>query len=60
MEHKTVLESCNFLRDYFNYEIEYVKLKDGGIVDLQDLRNKIKNNTLMVTIMALNNEIGVT
>lgn len=57
-EHKCVLDACRHLEEE-GFEITYLPVKANGLIDLNDLKNAIKPNTLMVSIMAVNNEIGV-
>lgn len=57
-EHKCVLDACRHLEEE-GFEITYLQVKNNGLVDLGDLEKAIKPNTLMVSIMAVNNEIGV-
>ncbi len=57
IEHSSVRECANHLNDK-GVQIDTVNVKSNGIVDLDDLRKKILPNTAMVSIMAVNNEIG--
>ncbi len=57
-EHKCVLDACRHLEEE-GFEITYLAVKSNGLIDLDDLKKAIKSNTLMVSIMAVNNEIGV-
>ena len=56
-EHKCVIESCRFLEGQ-GYKVTYLKPKPNGIIDLQDLENAITDETIMISIIHLNNEIG--
>jgi cysteine desulfurase len=57
-EHKCVLESCASLaREGFG--VTYLDLPESGLVDLDKLRRAITERTLLVSIMAAHNEIGV-
>ncbi len=58
-EHKCVLESCRYLNDNENFEVTYLPVKQDGLIDLELLKSSIKDNTLMVSIMGVHNEIGV-
>lgn len=58
IEHKCVLASCEAL-EKDGAEISYVKVDKYGIVDLEDLKVKIKPTTGLVSIILVNNEIGV-
>lgn len=57
-EHKCVLDACRHLEEE-GFEITYLQVTNNGLIDLDDLKKAIKPNTLMVSIMAVNNEIGV-
>lgn len=57
-EHKAVLDSCKKI-EKMGGEVTYLKVKEDGIVDLQDLENAIKDNTILVSVMWANNETGV-
>ena len=57
-EHKCVLDSCRHLEQE-GFKITYLPVKSNGIIDLDDLRNAITDQTVLVSIMAVNNEIGV-
>ena len=57
-EHKCVLETCRVLQQD-GFEITYLHVKENGLIDLADLKAAITDNTLLVSIMAVNNEIGV-
>lgn len=58
IEHKCVLESCNYLELYENCKITYLNVDKNGLIDLTELKNQITNKTILVSIMAVNNEIG--
>ena len=58
-EHKCILDTCRHLEQE-GFEITYLPVDSGGLIDLNDLDKAIKSNTLMVSIMTINNEIGVT
>ncbi|PHS78520.1 MAG: IscS subfamily cysteine desulfurase [Rhodospirillaceae bacterium] len=57
-EHKCVLEACRSLQQD-GFEVTYLHVKENGLIDLDDLKAAITENTLLVSIMAVNNEIGV-
>lgn len=57
-EHKCVLESCRHLQQE-GLEVTYLPVKENGIIDLKVLEKAIKPSTLLVSIMAVHNEIGV-
>ncbi len=57
-EHKAVLDTCKRLQKH-GYEVTYLPVGKDGLLDLDDLRRAISDKTILVTIMAANNEIGV-
>jgi cysteine desulfurase len=57
-EHKAVLDSCKRLEKN-GYRVTYLPVKADGIIDIEDLKRAMDDKTILVTIMAANNEIGV-
>ena len=57
-EHKAVLDTCKRLEKY-GYRVTYMPVQKDGLIDLDDLKRAIDEKTVLVTIMAANNEIGV-
>ncbi|TCD01082.1 IscS subfamily cysteine desulfurase [Pedobacter psychroterrae] len=57
-EHKAVLDTCKHL-EKLGANITYLKVKEDGLVDLQELEAAMTDQTILVTIMYGNNEIGV-
>jgi len=57
-EHKAVLDTCKRLEKY-GYRVTYLPVQKDGLVDLEDLKRAIDDKTILVTIMAANNEIGI-
>jgi cysteine desulfurase len=57
-EHKCVIESCNFLEKK-GYLVHYLQVEKNGIVNFSKLEKLIKNKMSLVSIMHVNNEIGV-
>jgi cysteine desulfurase len=57
-EHKAVLDTCKHL-EKFGFRVTYLPVQKDGLVDLDDLKRAIDDKTILVTIMAANNEIGV-
>lgn len=57
-EHKCVLDSCRHL-EQDGFKITYLPVEENGIIDLNRLRDAITDRTSLVSIMAVNNEIGV-
>ncbi|MFZ5779234.1 MAG: IscS subfamily cysteine desulfurase [Pseudomonadota bacterium] len=57
-EHKCVLDTCRHLEQQ-GFEVTYLPVQKNGLVDLDALRAAITEKTVVVSIMAVNNEIGV-
>jgi len=57
-EHKAVLDTCKRLEKY-GFRVTYLPVQKDGLVDLDDLKRAMDEKTILVTIMAANNEIGV-
>lgn len=57
-EHKAVLDTCSQL-EREGYEVTYLKPKKNGLIDIRELEGAIRENTILVSIMHVNNEIGV-
>ncbi len=57
-EHKCVLDSCRHLQQQ-GFEVTYLPVQQNGLVDLDQLRDAITERTAIVSVMAVNNEIGV-
>src|SRR5579884_734835 len=57
-EHKAVLDSCKRLEKY-GYRVTYLPVRQDGLVDLKELERAIDDETILITIMAANNETGV-
>ncbi|HKU28274.1 MAG TPA: IscS subfamily cysteine desulfurase [Candidatus Sulfotelmatobacter sp.] len=57
-EHKAVLDTCKRLEKY-GYRVTYLPVQKDGLIDLDELKRAINEKTILVTIMAANNEIGV-
>jgi cysteine desulfurase len=57
-EHKCVLDAARHL-ELEGFEVTYLAPKPNGLVDLNTLESAIKDSTILVSIMAVNNEIGV-
>src|SRR5262245_31464928 len=57
-EHKAVLDTFRELERQ-GFEATYLEVKQDGIIDLEDLKKAIRPDTILVSIMMVNNEIGV-
>ncbi len=57
IEHPAVLHTCQTLEKQ-GFEITYLKVNQEGIINIEELRNSIRNDTILISIMFANNEIG--
>ncbi len=57
-EHKAVLDSCRQL-EREGYEVTYLDPEDNGLIDHDKLKAAMRDDTILVSIMHVNNEIGV-
>lgn len=57
-EHKCVLDSCRAL-EAEGFDVTYIPVKSNGLIDLSELEAAIKPSTSLVSVMMVNNEIGV-
>ncbi|MFA5827656.1 MAG: cysteine desulfurase family protein [Candidatus Paceibacterota bacterium] len=58
IEHPSVLETCKMLQKRKLAEISIVSVEKNGIVDSKKIKKEIKKNTILVSVMYANNEIG--
>ncbi len=57
-EHKCVLDTCRHM-EQDGFEVTYLPVQKNGLIDLRDLQAALTENTSLVSIMGVNNEIGV-
>lgn len=56
-EHHAVLHTCEYLEKH-GFQVTYVPVSDKGLIDPEDVKKAIREDTALVTIMYANNEIG--
>ena len=57
-EHKAVIDTCKHLEKE-GFEVKYLPVQRDGLIDLDRLRGAITDRTILISIMAANNEVGV-
>lgn len=58
IEHSAVLENCRILEKRGEATVTYVSINEAGIVDPIEIKNALQENTILVSVMYANNEIG--
>lgn len=58
IEHHAVLHTCEYLEKHHGFEVTYLDVDDKGLISLQELADSIRPETILITIMYANNEIG--
>lgn len=57
IEHHAILHTCRYL-EKLGFEITYVKVDENGVIKLDELKAAVRKDTILITIMFANNEIG--
>lgn len=58
LEHPSIYGICDYLKN-FGFTITYVNNTPEGLIDFEDLRQKVKSDTILVSIVAVNSELGI-
>ena len=58
LEHSSVLETCKYLENK-GFVIDYVKIKDNGLIDIEDLERLLTDNTILVSVAYVDSELGI-
>ena len=58
LEHSSIIAPLNYLQNN-GFEVDFVKLDENGLVDLDDLKRLMRDDTVLVTICSVNSEVGV-
>lgn len=57
LEHPSIYKICDYL-ETLGFEISYVNNNEDGLIDFEDLKNKMRLDTILVSICAVNSEVG--
>lgn len=57
-EHNAVIDPCKYL-ETMGFKVTYLPVKSDGLIDLEELEAAFQADTILVSVMAANNEIGV-
>ena len=58
LEHSSVVGPLNYLTN-LGFEVDFVKIKDDGLVDLEHLKSLMRNDTILVSISMVDSEVGL-
>lgn len=58
IEHHAVLHTCEYLKKHHNFDVTYLEVDEKGFVKLEDIKDSLRDDTVLVSIMTANNEIG--
>ena len=58
IEHSSVLNAFRQLQEHFDFEVDYLDVDEFGKISMDQLRRLLRKDTILVSIMAINNEIG--
>jgi len=58
-EHKCVLDTAEYLQREKGVDVTFLTVKEDGFIDLDELKSALRDDTLLVSVMFANNEIGV-
>jgi cysteine desulfurase len=59
IEHSSVIDTLEYLRERFGFEVAYVDTDRFGVVNMDDVKNAITDKTFLICMMHANNELGV-
>jgi cysteine desulfurase len=59
IEHHAVLHACQYVRDRLGFDVTFLDVDASGIVDPSDVERACRAETVLITVMLANNEVGV-
>ena len=59
LEHSSVIAPISYLQS-IGYDVDFVKIDNDGLVDINDLKKLIRDDTILVSIASINSEVGVS
>ncbi|MFR1169846.1 MAG: cysteine desulfurase family protein, partial [Coprobacillus cateniformis] len=59
IEHSSVYNACIQLRDVFGFQVDFISVDQNGRLNLDELSHKIRDDTILVSLMYVNNEVGI-
>lgn len=58
LEHNSIIASCTYLQEN-GYEIELIPINKDGLIDIESLKNMIRDDTILVSVCSVDSEIGL-
>ncbi len=58
IEHHAILHTCEYLEKQRGYEVSYIDVDENGVIKLDELKKAIRPDTILISVMFANNEIG--
>ena len=58
-EHHSLLNALMQLEENFDYEVTYIKPNQNGVINPEEIKNALRKDTILVSVMACNNELGL-
>ncbi len=59
IEHDSIIETIKFIEKNMEFEIDYIPIKNDGLIDLDIFREMVSPKTSLISVMLANNEIGI-
>jgi cysteine desulfurase len=59
IEHDSIIETVKFIEKNMEFEIDYIPIKNDGLIDLDVFREMVSPKTSLISVMLANNEIGI-
>jgi cysteine desulfurase len=59
VEHHAVLHACQYVRDRLGFDVTFLDVDEAGLVDPADVESACRPDTVLITVMLANNEVGV-
>ncbi len=58
IEHHAVLHTCEYLEKEHGFEITHIPVDNYGVISMEELKNAVRERTILISVMHANNEIG--